>query len=194
MEASTSFTIRPISYGEPEYPRTIYPMIDYEINPNLSNELRNVSVFIKDNNEVLASVYRNTSFKFSVNNSDIGKTLTLERYSNNQLIGRKYYIKVADYPIPEIVRITKNEKNEVVAEVQTFGIISSGKNNSCKELQITGNAKANQKYGKTRANKEERTTYEQFTITIIDKNKPFTFEITAIDQLGRKSQTQSYKE
>jgi hypothetical protein len=192
-ETTTSFDIIPLTFGAAECPSKMYPYIDYEFVPNLPSDLDNISIYIKESNkqEVRYSTFQNSPFKFKVEASDIGKTLSFERYLNGSLLGKKYYIKVYDFPEPIITRISQQSKNEVILEVTSFGI-ANGRDNDVKELKLSGNAKWTQLYGRTRLQKSQLEFYEQFSITPIDASKPFAFEAVAIDQRGVSSKSKSF--
>jgi hypothetical protein len=190
-EMTTSFDIIPASFGVPTIPNIMYPDVEYEFNPRVPNELSNIAVYIKDKDVVRYQSLQGNPFRFTPDISDTGKTFSFERYINGQLIGQKYNIKISASPAPEITRISRKSKNEVILEVTSYGLHNRRENN-IKELKLTGNAKAIQLYGQTRSNKSKLEYYEQYQIVPADASKPFVFEAVAIDQRGKKSQPKSY--
>ena len=191
-EITASFDIVPASFGVPTIPSIMYPDIEYEFDPKISNDLNNINVCIKDKDAIRYQSFQGNSFRFTPDISDTGKTLSFERYVNGQLLGQKYNIKVLAAPEPEITRISRNSRNEVILEVTSFGL-HNGRENNIKEIKLKGNAKsAIQQYGQTRSNKSKLEHHEQYKIIPMDANKPFTFEAIAIDQRGKISKAKSY--
>jgi hypothetical protein len=127
-----------------------------------------------------------------VRNGDLRETtVSFERYINGQLLGQKYNIRVLDFPSPEITRISRRSKNDVILEVTSFGLHNDRENN-IREIKLTGNAKAIQEYGKSRTDKAKLEHYEQYQIVPLDASKPFSFEATAVDQRNQTSKPKSY--
>ena len=192
-EMTAFFEILPVTFGVPDFPSEMFPGREYTFNPRISNELNNISVLIKDKDVIRFQSSQGSEFRFTADVSDIGKTLSFERYTNGQLLGQKHNIIVSAFPPPEITRISRREKNVAILEVTSFGL-HNGRENNIREIKLTGNAKANQLYGRTRPDKVNLLFLEQYRIVPNDINAPFTFEAVAIDQRGEHSKPKSYNE
>ena len=185
-EQKISFELNPISIGLPNVPNTMYPNIEYSINPNIPNDLNNIAAYIKEKDNVRFRSFNNSAIKFTPNLDDIGKTLTFERYYNDKLIGQKHQIKVVDFPPPRITRMSERNRNEIILETISYGT-HNNRDNTIKELKISGNAEYSQQYGKTHIDRNKLEFFEQFSITPKDNSKPFNFTVSIIDQRGRTS-------
>jgi len=192
-ETTVSFEVVPVPFETPEFPARMFPEIEYTFNPKISNELSNVSVLIRENNNIRFQSFQGGSFRFTPDISDTGKTFSFERFVNGQLLGQKYNIKVHNFPVPVITRISRQGRNEVILEVTSFGL-HNGRDNNIDSLKLTGNAKAIQLYGRTKTNKAKLEYYEQFQIVPLDASKPFVFETIAIDQRGKSSKPKSFQQ
>ena len=189
-ESTVSFEITPVTFGMPEIPTVMFPNIEYTFDPRISNELNNVNVFIKDKDAIRFQSLQGSAFRFTPDISDIGKTLSFERYIQGQLLGQKYNIKVLDFPAPEITRISRQGRNEVILEVVSFGS-HKGRDNNIREIKLIGNGKAIQLYGRTRTDKATSSHFEHFQIVPTDA-QPLAFEAIAIDQRGESSKSVSF--
>jgi len=115
-ESSTEFIVKSNSIGNPFYDRVMNPFKTYRIIPNFPDKLSyRVKTLLRDNNkEILTQSIGNSELFYSPNASDTGKTLYIERYLENELIGERYPINLKAYPAPEILSVVKDKKNENV--------------------------------------------------------------------------------
>ena len=188
-EQKVSFDVSPIYIKLPDVPTTMYPSIEYTINPNIPNDLTDIALYIKerDNDKVRLNSFNNSIIKFTPNIEDIGKILLFERYYNNKLIGQSHQIKIIDFKPPKITRLSEKNKNEHILETISYGL-HNGLDNTIKEVRLTGNAEYSQQYGKTRPNRIKLEFIEQYSITPKDNNKPFKYSVYIVDQSGKSSE------
>ena len=192
-EITQYFDVYPVSVEAPDFPTQMYPEIAYTFNPKLSSDIGEISIYIKENNNIRFSTFQGNAFKFIPDISDTGKRFSFEIYVNGKLLGQKYQIRVLPFPNPEITSISKKSKNEAIIEVTSFGL-HNGKDNNIMNIEITGNGKYSaQLYGKSSNNTEKLIFKEQYSITPLDATKPFKFKAIAIDQRGYRSQEYSYQ-
>lgn len=191
-EVTQYFDVQPVSVEAPEFPTEMYPEIAYTFNPKLSSDVGEISVYIKENNNIRFSTFQGNAFRFTPDVLDTGKRLSFEMYINGKLFGQKYQIRILPFPSPEITRISKRN-NEAIIEVTSFGL-HNGKDNNIKNIEITGNGKySHQLYGKSSKDNEKLIFREQYSITPLDATKHFRFKAVAIDQRGYRSQEYSYQ-
>ncbi|MDQ1265533.1 MAG: hypothetical protein QG635_684 [Bacteroidota bacterium] len=179
---------------DPDYDKIMYPERQYEINPRMplinSQETR---AYLKDYQSVRAVSRQGESFRFTPDISDTGKTLSLERYVNDTLVGQVFKIQVRGYPSPEIIRIGVVKDNTLNIEVRSFGM-HDGRKNLVKSLEIEGNAKSRQIAGRYREDTDNLVYLHVFEITPKNPDKPFIFKLYALDQRGFRSAAKSYPE
>lgn len=133
-EANLTFIVQPVPISKPQYSKIMYPEMNYVIKPNLpliTNE--QIKVIIRDNDKIRYTSIDGSDFNFTPNNSDTNKIFYLERYMGNELIGEKYIFNVANYPMPEIIEITKIDDDLFQVKTKSYGIFS-GDNNIVSKL------------------------------------------------------------
>lgn len=186
------FSLQPLAIPSADVPKTMFPGIEYSFNSALPADLPGAAAYIKEQNNVRYRTYSNTTIKFTPEGTDIGKTLSFERWLNGDLIGQRHYIKVIDFPPPEITELSAAGRNRLIIKTLTQGM-HGNMVNTIKELRLVGNAKYVALYGKMHKNRAKMQALEQFQIEPADAGEPFIFEVVAVDQRGRVSAAKSYK-
>jgi len=180
-----NFSVRPKLIEQAVYPKEMYPDQSYSIDPKLPIMDSEIKALLKDGNVIRAKSIEGEKFTFAPEINDIGKTLMLERYVGGELFGQSYYIFVKDFPNPEIWDIRRVSSNEVIVTTRSYGTVG-GKRNEVVEFELKGNAKYEDKRGKIN-NQDPLILIQYFTFKPINNDKPFVFEIRAIDKRGRNS-------
>ncbi|NQW30264.1 MAG: hypothetical protein HQ472_07120 [Ignavibacteria bacterium] len=186
--STTSFVVASEPLNTIQMPDAMFPGIEYAIDVKLPS-LENVYAVLKDGDREITSA-RSGVVKYKPLLRDTGRTLTLERYVDDQRVGMVFTVVVKSFPSPEIrdVRVVGGgDKKKVL--VKFFG----DKNLDRPSLFVLdGNAKTPKKlFGNRReADPNERPTVswlEEFEVDRKDASRPFTFRIQAKDTRGFSS-------
>ncbi|MGA2298404.1 MAG: hypothetical protein ABSG15_12735, partial [FCB group bacterium] len=186
-ELSVDFTVSPSPIKPPDYERYMYPEKAYLISPNLPLLYgKETKAYIKDGNIVRYTSEQGDKFYFSPEESDIGKTLTLECYIDGVLNGQKHQIQVLNYGDPVIYDVQNISNKEVNIITQSFGFFNKTENFS--DLEIDGNAVAYDLRGKIPDSPDKITHVQIFRCIPKNPDKPFVFKVRAKDRRGKYSQ------
>ncbi len=185
-----SFRVRPKLIEQAIYPKEMYPEQSYTIDPKLPIMDSDIKALLKDGNIIRAKSIEGERFSFTPDVSDIGKTLVLERYVSGELFGQSYNIYVRDFPNPEIWDIRRVSNDEVIVTTRSYGTVG-GKRNEVVDFEVKGNTKYEDKRGKINS-QDPLILIQYFTFRPKTKDKPFYFEIKAIDKLGKKSEKNQF--
>ncbi len=189
-ERSVDFTVLPEPILKPEYERVIYPEKSYLIKPNLPY-LRNqeLKAYLANDGEVLVKSPQGEAITFEPSLNLVGEVLKLKRYVNDNLLDQ-YDIRVLDYPNPIIYDIQEAPEGWLKIITHSYGYYN-GKRNYV-ELNVEGNAETRELRGPEIDAPDEITIVQIFKCTPENPDKPFIFEVQAIDERGRKSKTKKY--
>jgi hypothetical protein len=188
-EYTEEFTVQPHVVGDPVYERQMYPEISYEIDPNLPFDAGvETRAVIKDGNEVIFRSDQGGRFTYIPYLSDTGKTLSLERYMNGELIGQKYAINILNYPNPEIRAVQYISENQMKVTTHSYGFVNGQPNYV--DLEVDGEVYLSEDRGSIPQSRN-RITHVQVFQFIRTGSQEVTFR--AVDQRGRKSQQRNYK-
>lgn len=188
-EYTEEFTVQPHVVGDPVYERQMYPEISYEIDPNLPFDAGvETRAVIKDGNEVIFRSDQGGKFTYIPYLSDTGKTLSLERYMNGELVGQKYAINILNYPNPEIRAVQYISENQMKVTTHSYGFVNGQPNYV--DLEVDGEVYLSEDRGSIPQSRN-RITHVQVFQFIRTGSQEVTFR--AVDQRGRKSQQRNYK-
>lgn len=196
-EISREFRVVTELLDAPIFAEVMYPDIKYTIEPNLPmlSNIVSLTKLVNAEGRIIHVSESNLPFTFTPSNSDIDKEYFIERYINEKLIGSRYKIVVRDYPLPEIYRIARMERNKVRIFTNSYGIWQ-GSENYIKSIEITeGNAVYREIIGAQKVIKDKQIITQQvFEISPKDESKPFNFKIRAVAQNNKRSKIVSYPE
>ena len=193
-EVKVSFRLMPQGIEHPAFAAEMYPEKTYTIDPKLPLSSAEVKAYLQDGSKVLAASQHGEKFYFKPEYSLVDKTLTLERYIDNQLFGQKYDIKVLNYPNSEISDFIKNKNGELILTTKCYGKYKQ-QFNEIVSLEIEGNAKYRELRGNLRSFENPIPTFiQEFIISPANKLKPFEFKVFAIDKKGKKTNLRNFKE
>lgn len=189
QEYITSFTVSPQQIEKPEFTEFVYPGQTIRVDPKFPLIQGELKTLIRDGERIVASSFGGAILTFTPELSDTGKRLSLERYVNNNLLGQSYSIYVLNFPLPKIVEVNKTGSTIIEIVTQAFGIMNQERNEIV-QLELDGNCR--EKYLDLRGKMQDfpgnppfRKQY--FQIKPRDPNKPFVFNVIAIDKFGRRS-------
>ena len=180
---SVDFYVSPISISRPQFTAVMYPEKNYKIKPNLPmlrGQLTQAN--LKDKNNILVRSEQGEIIDFKPDVSLIGKVLTLERLIDNMVFD-KYDIRIQDYPEPDIYNIQKDNNYQLTIQTRSFGYFNGDKN--LVKLVIEGNGTDRDLRGQL--SMDDIAIIQVFRVTPKDKDKPFKFEVKAVDSRGRSS-------
>jgi hypothetical protein len=186
--STTSFTVAAEALGMVQMPESMFPGVEYQIDPRLP-ALENVYAILKDGDREVTSV-RSGLLKFKPNLRDTGRSVVLERYVDDQRVGLTYTSVVKSFPPPEIkdVRVVGNgDKKRVI--VKFYGDPNRDRP-SLQLLDGNGNTPRKQFGNRREADANERPSVswlEEFEIDRKDATRPFNFRIQAKDPRGATS-------
>lgn len=187
-----SFSVKPKLIEQADYPRIMYPEQSYTIDPKLPIMDSDIKAILKDGRSIRAKSIEGEKFTFTPSESDIGKTLVLERYVSGELFGQKYYISVKDFPEPEIWDIRRVAENEVIVTTRAYGTVD-GKRNEVTGFEVSGNATYEDKRGMLNS-QDPFILIQYFTFKPKDDDEPFIFEMNAFDRRGKLSDKKKFAE
>ena len=186
-----TFNISPAPLEMPIFDRIMYPGRTYYIEPKLPLLAQDMKAFLRDGNNTRAGSNSGERFSFTPNLSDTGKTMTLERYIDNNLIGEKFQIHIKSYPNPEIIEIQSESNGDVRVKTRTYGFVGSD-NNYIIDFEIRGNASYKEIYGKFDDDKDKLTHIQVFRFRPRNQKQAFNFSISAVDKNGKRSVFKNY--
>ncbi len=192
-EASITFPVTSQAIGNPEFPKEMYPGVTYQIRPNLPIIAgQEIKTLIRDGDRVKFQSQSGEAFSFTPDISDTGKTLTLERYINGNIVGQRFRINIQNYRPPTIAKFTKTSAASVTIQTIAYGY-TNNRPNTVDKIEIIGNAvAAKELIGQYREDKRNNIWIQYFEITIKDPSKPFEFKATARDNRGNRSETEAF--
>jgi len=189
QEFSTSFTVTPQQIEKPEFPEYVYPGQTINVDPKFPLIQGELKTIIRDGDRICASSLGGAELTYTPSLSDTGKRLSLERYVNNNLFGQSYTIYVLNFPLPKIVDIVRTSPTTIEIVTQAFGMMNRERNEIV-QLELDGNVA--QKYLDLRGKLQDLpgsppSRKQFFQVKPRDPNKPFVFNVVAIDKYGRRS-------
>ena len=185
------FNVTPVTIEKPRFESVMYPDKNYKIDSRLPFlKAQKTSAYLKDKGNVILKIEQGEPIDFKPDITQVGKILTLERYIDENIYD-KYDIRILDYPNPIINEIQVVSESEVNIITKSYGFYNREKN--LVRLDIKGNAVVSfQPRGKIPAGEDEITTIQIFKVVQKQKDKPFTFEVKAIDLRGKESPTKNF--
>lgn len=191
-EASVSFPVSSQAVGNPEFSQEMFPGVTYQIKPNLPMIAgQDVKTIIKDGDRIKMQSQSGDLFSFTPHISDTGKTLILERYINNSIVGQRFRINIQNYPPPVIVKLTKVSNSMVLIQTNAYGF-TNNRENTVNKIEIIGNGTVKERFGQYRADKNNSVWTQYFEVNVKDASKPFEFKATAIDKRGIRSEIEVF--
>lgn len=181
--------IAPLPIGFAEYPKVIYPYLEYEINPNLPNlSDKNIRAEFYIQDKLIHFSENGTKFKIVIEASDTNKKAYLKRFLNNELIEQAESISIRPYPKPEIIKFNKDDEF-VYIRTRSFGLFSNSQRNYVKSIMINGQSvNAIDMSGSTEFQGDESTIQVFKLNDISDKD-----DIKVIDSYGNSSESKVYR-
>ncbi len=194
-EISREFRVVTELLDAPAFSEIMYPNMKYTIEPNLPmlSNIISTTKLVNAEGRIIHISENNVPFIFSPTNSDIDKEFFIERYIDDKLVGIRHKIVVKDFPLPEIYRIARIERNKVRVFTHSYGIWQ-GSENYIRTIEITeGNAVYREIIGAQKVVKDKQILTQQvFEISPKDESKPFNFKIRAVALNNKKSKIVSY--
>ncbi|MEI6091514.1 MAG: hypothetical protein WCR42_13750 [bacterium] len=190
-KTETEFTVVLKNIGNAKLPQSMYPEIEYRIDPQLPalTSQNAYSVLKNSKGDVIQQIVGGKKIVFSPEARDTGQFVYLERYLNEKLYDKSQRVKVLANPHPRISYIQAVGDDKIKVFTYSFGKID-GRDNVVTDLIITGNADY---YPLSGQMKSQNYTYEQqFMIQRSNKSKPFTFTVSAKNAEGKKSEIKRY--
>ena len=184
MELTQSFTVQPMTVGQPVYPKEMYPGIAYRFDPRLPVSEQEAYAYLKDGTEILYKS-EGSAFQYEPGEADIGKTLILERFVGGETA--RYNIKVIDFG-PPVITDFNEAGGKVHVEILSYG---KGRTNEVVDFEVSGNAVFKDLRGYCKKI-DKITTKQIFEFSPKNSSQPFRFSIRAIDKFNRKSDVKSY--
>ncbi len=193
QEARTSFSVIPQQIEKPVFKQFIYPGQTDTIDPRLPIIGSEVKAVIRDGETIRAFSYGGMPIIFTPDLADTGKKLILERFIDNKPYGQSYFIYVIDFPEPRIYDAVIRPQREVELVVHSFGFINRERNEVV-QLELDGNVSERWldlrgRIQDVAANPPYRV--QHFLLKPKNPQKPFVFNVVAIDKLGRKSKARN---
>jgi len=190
-KTETEFTVVLKNIGNAKLPPTLYPDIEYMIDPQLPalTTQNAYSVLKTSKGEVIQQASGGKKIVFTPDQRDTGQYVYLERYLNEKLYDKSPKVRILSNPHPKISYIQAVGDDKIKVFTYSYGK-TDGRDNVVTELIITGNADY---YPLSGQMKSQNYTYEQqFMIQRSNKSKPFTFTVTAKNAEGKKSEIKRY--
>lgn len=183
---STSFTIKPVPIDEPLYDKVMYAGKTYAIDPKLPLINRNAYAEVRSPNQKLAWSEQGTKFYYTPTGNDIGKSISLRRFLDNNLIDEDLKITILDYPQPEIISIQRLANDDIEIKTKSYGNYNSEKNLI---TQINSNVDINYRelYGNMEESKDKFTYIQTFIITLKKRDEDNSLTFTITDKSGKVS-------
>lgn len=185
----TEFTVRPTPMTQPDIPATMYPKQQYTINPQLPMLTgQQVSAVLYDGDEERYTSKQGEAFRFTPQESDIGKKLRFERYIGGKKIGESYTIRVIDYPPPRVLSVNA-EQTRLVVKTQGFG----PRTDIGKRVRLLTEDRENcldprELYGNYTYDTTSNAHIQMFELPKIDPSRPASCTVVAVDQRDRRSE------
>lgn len=191
---ATEFLVRPSPIAQPKIPPSMYPGQTYEIDPRLPLLTgRSVSAVLYDGQKERVNSSEGQEFSFVPQDSDIGKTLRLERFIDGKRVGESYPVVVADYPPPRIISVY-SEPTRVVVKTQGFGPRSAlGKRLLLSAANLQNCSQPREVFGDYTYDAKSSAHIQVFQLVKTDPNKPASGTLTAVDQKNRKSEPYTFE-
>jgi hypothetical protein len=182
------FTVRSSPLQRPVLPQKMFPGITYEIKPQLDfltgQELR--AALLELGGKERYSSPQGSTFAFTPLESDVGKTLTFERYVNGRRVGDVYTVVIEDFPPPEIVEIVP-EGRLLLVRTRCFGTVGGQINRVVLDASKLQNAIIRERYGDLYRNDDRQETSQLFEIRRADADKSISGMFRALDRKNRAS-------
>ncbi|MGE5480958.1 MAG: hypothetical protein ACM3U1_11110 [Chloroflexota bacterium] len=193
-EVEMEFKVAPQMLKSPQYDKVMYPDRNYTIQLNMpfvSGQESSAQLKSGDGRNVYASSEGGGELAFTPSASDTGKTIYLERYVDGKLFGQRYPIQIKSYPPPEVVRLIDFGAKTVRLQTAAYGAFA-GRENYVVRLELEGNARYRELNGQATLDRASMQYVQIFEITPIDTEKPFEFNVTAVDRRGSRSAERKY--
>ncbi len=190
-KTETEFSVVLKNIGNAKLPQTMYPEIEYRIDPQLPalSTQNAYSVLKTAKGEVIQQVAGGKKLVYTPEPRDTGDYVYLERYLNEKLYDKTTRAKILANPHPKISYIQSVGDDKIKVFTYSYGK-TEGRDNIVTELIISGNADYYPLGGQM---KSQNYTYEQqFMIQRSNKSKPFTFTVSARNAEGKKSEIKRY--
>ncbi len=177
------FYVSAIPIPKPELPSIIYPYKKYEIDPKLPLIAeQKIYCIVKLNSQIIKTSYQGEVIPIIFNENDIGKTLSIGRYIDDELYD-KYSIAINDYPVPIIYDIQVDVKDNVKIITNSYGYYKNERN--LVHLEVKGNVNVRELRG--RIQNDGDVFIQVFECNPKNQNDPFEFSVQAVDKRGQKS-------
>ncbi len=182
------FIVRPGAITQPYIPESMYAGRAYDFDPKLPMLTgQEVSATLYEGLKERVNSNQGQAFTFMPQESDIGKTLRFERYINGKKVGESYAIPVMDYLPPRVVGVY-TEPTRVVVKTQGFGPRSDiGKRVQLSYADLQNCSPPREIYGDYTYDTKSSAHIQVFELLKIDKSKPVSGKVFAVDQKKRTS-------
>lgn len=187
-EKTAQFTVRATPIQKPEIPPKMNPGIQYTLDPRfpmLTNQ-DTKAILSESGKERFSTSRQGERFVFSPREADIGKTFVLERYINGNRIGESYQITVEDFPAPEILEISPQNKI-ILVRTRSFGQVGGLDNRVTLDIAKLINATVHERFGDFQMIEARQEISQLFELRRIDPDKPISGLIRIIDKKNRTS-------
>ncbi|MFH1051935.1 MAG: hypothetical protein V1779_13520 [bacterium] len=185
------FNVTPVTIEKPSFESVMYPGKNYHIDsklPFLGGQ--RTSAYIKDKGNVILKIEQGEPVEYKPDITQVGKVLTLERYIDDKFYD-SYDIRINDYQDPIVYNIEQLSKEEVKVITRCYGFYNGEQNYV--RLELKGNAVVSlQPRGKIPKGDDDITVIQIFKIAPKSKDKPFNFDVKAIDLRGKESPWKSF--
>ncbi len=191
---TTEFIVRPSTISQPSIPEFMYAGGTYKFDPELPMLTgREVSAILFEGQKERVNSNQGQAFTFTPQESDIGKTLRLERYINGQKVGESYSIAVLDYLPPRVIGVY-DEPTRVVVKTQGFGPQSDiGKRVQLGYSNLQNCRPPREIYGDYTYDAKSSAHIQVFELLKIDQSRPAGGTVYAVDQKKRRSDPQDFE-
>lgn len=182
---NASFKIRSLYLRQPEYQENIFADQKYVIVPNFpSTDGISSTIQLKVDGKVIEEKNGGNLY-YSVTKEYIGKTITIERFVNNQKIEPNYFIKVLPFRNPQIEDVRKQNGSYIVT-TESFGKINGKENKIEKIISANGEiVNFEEKYG-NRIKENEKV--RQILEIPIHRNSNNLQSFKVVDSRGNSSE------
>lgn len=187
---TSTFTVKALPIDDPIYDKQMYVGRSYLIDPNLPMTNRNAYAEIRTPQERLKSSEEGAKFYFTPSARDVGKTLSLRRYLDNNLIEEDLKISVLDYPQPEIISIQKMPNGEIEIRTKSYGMMNAERN-LVNNISCNVDINFRELYGSMEESRDKFSFVQTFIISLKKVgDAKLIFSIT--DKSGRHSSQRNF--
>jgi hypothetical protein len=190
-KTETEFAVVLKNIGNAKLPLTMFPGIEYKIDPQLPalSTQNAYSILKKQKGDIVQQIMGGKKIVFIPETRDTGEYVYLERYLNEKLYDKSQRVRIMPNPYPRISYIQSVGDDKVKVLTYSFGK-TDGRDNVVTDLIITGNADYYPLSGQMKS--QNYTCEQQFMIQRSNKSKPFTFTVSAKNAEGKKSEIKRY--